>query len=645
MSKKLLLADDSITIQKVIQITFAHEDYELTITDNGDAALAKAQEIMPDLIMTDIYMPGKNGYELTHAIKQDPALRHVPVLLLAGSFEPFDEDKARSCKADAWIEKPFESQSLIDKVAELLSVAQPVPETTAAAADSELFAADGEPAGEDVAFETPMAADEESAGEDVVFETPMAADDEPAGEDVAFETPIAADEESAGEDDAFETPMAADDEPAGEDVAFETPMAADDEPAGEDDAFETPMAADEESAGEDDAFETPMAADDESAGEDVAFETPMAADDEPVGEDDAFETPLAADDEPVGEDDAFETPMAADDELLGENVAFEAQMSASDVPASSEPEEVATPEGSSAEIPFEEEVPAAETVVVAEDRSAFAEEDTVAAPVVEDTFTIAEDFSLSEEEPSTEMFEDFSFSDEESASEIIEDFSFTDEGPTSGVVETLSLSDKAPVSADDFAPLEKASTAEAGFDGFGMDEDEIMPLDDEDILGAEDLEPIMPEQTLASWSRDESAAIDAFAESLEEEPALGREPDFEAPMESGPVEETSAFYDDEPEAEPTHGFERSAEPVTVDEPAPVVEESEPAVVDAALADVGAQVSALSEEAFEKIVEKIVTQVVEKLAGSILERVAWEVVPDLAESLIREEIRKIKDTAA
>jgi CheY-like chemotaxis protein len=560
MSKKLLLADDSITIQKVIQITFAHEDYELTITDNGDAALAKAQEIMPDLIMTDIYMPGKNGYELTHAIKQDPALRHVPVLLLAGSFEPFDEDKARSCKADAWIEKPFESQSLIDKVAELLSVAQPVPETTAAAADSELFAADGEPAGEDVAFETPMAADEELVGEDVAFETPMAAD-----------------EESAGEDDAFETPMAADDEPAGEDVAFETPM--------------------------------------------------------------------AADDEPVGEDDAFETPMAADDELLGENVAFEAQMSASDVPASSEPEEVATPEGSSAEIPFEEEVPAAETVVVAEDRSAFAEEDTVAAPVVEDTFTIAEDFSLSEEEPSTEMFEDFSFSDEESASEIIEDFSFTDEGPTSGVVETLSLSDKAPVSADDFAPLEKASTAEAGFDGFGMDEDEIMPLDDEDILGAEDLEPIMPEQTLASWSRDESAAIDAFAESLEEEPALGREPDFEAPMESGPVEETSAFYDDEPEAEPTHGFEGSAEPVTVDEPAPVVEESEPAVVDAALADVGAQVSALSEEAFEKIVEKIVTQVVEKLAGSILERVAWEVVPDLAESLIREEIRKIKDTAA
>src|SRR5210317_281174 len=137
MSKKLLLADDSITIQKVIQITFAHEDYDLTITDNGDAALAKAQELKPDLIMSDVYMPGKNGYELTSAIKQDPDLQHIPVLLLAGSFEPFDEDKARSCKADAWIEKPFESQNLIDKVAELLSAAPQADEAPAPATEAE----------------------------------------------------------------------------------------------------------------------------------------------------------------------------------------------------------------------------------------------------------------------------------------------------------------------------------------------------------------------------------------------------------------------------------------------------------------------------------------------------------------------------
>jgi CheY-like chemotaxis protein len=135
MSKRLLLADDSITIQKVVQITFAHEDYELTITDNGDAALAKARELLPDLVLADVYMPGKNGYELCAAIKQEATLRQVPVLLLAGSFEPFDEGKARAAGADAWIEKPFESQALIDKVSALLSavpsVAASVPPAVA----------------------------------------------------------------------------------------------------------------------------------------------------------------------------------------------------------------------------------------------------------------------------------------------------------------------------------------------------------------------------------------------------------------------------------------------------------------------------------------------------------------------------------
>jgi len=160
MTKKLLLADDSITIQKVIQITFAHEDYQLTITDNGDTALVRAEEQVPDLVMADVYMPGKNGYELCAAIKQSPALRQVPVLLLAGSFEPFDEGKARAAGADAWIEKPFESQALIDKVAELLS-AVPVTGATAAVLAP---AAAPEPATKavepfaDIFFEEPAAA-------------------------------------------------------------------------------------------------------------------------------------------------------------------------------------------------------------------------------------------------------------------------------------------------------------------------------------------------------------------------------------------------------------------------------------------------------------------------------------------------------
>ena len=123
MSKKLLLADDSITIQKVIGITFAHEDYQLSVVDNGDAALQKARETHPDLILADVLMPGMNGYDLCAAVKQDPLLKAVPVLLLAGTFEPFDEAKAKEVAADSWIAKPFSSQALIDQVQTLLQQA------------------------------------------------------------------------------------------------------------------------------------------------------------------------------------------------------------------------------------------------------------------------------------------------------------------------------------------------------------------------------------------------------------------------------------------------------------------------------------------------------------------------------------------
>lgn len=138
MSKKLLLADDSITIQKVIGITFANEDYELSVVDNGDTALEKARSMIPDLILADVFMPGRNGYELCAAVRQEPALRGIPVLLLTGTFEPFDENKARAVGADSWIAKPFESQALIDRVEELLAR---IPEPAPAAVETPVSAA------------------------------------------------------------------------------------------------------------------------------------------------------------------------------------------------------------------------------------------------------------------------------------------------------------------------------------------------------------------------------------------------------------------------------------------------------------------------------------------------------------------------
>src|SRR5512134_998731 len=127
MGKTLLLADDSVTIQKVVGISFANEDVTLVTVDNGDDAIARARALRPDVVLADVVMPGKNGYEVCEAIKGDPALRHIPVLLLTGTFEAFDEERARRVGADGHITKPFEAQALVDTVNGLLARAVTAP--------------------------------------------------------------------------------------------------------------------------------------------------------------------------------------------------------------------------------------------------------------------------------------------------------------------------------------------------------------------------------------------------------------------------------------------------------------------------------------------------------------------------------------
>jgi CheY-like chemotaxis protein len=124
MPKTILLADDSVTIQKVVGISFANEDVVLLTVDNGDDAVAQARARRPDLVLADIAMPGLDGYAVCEAVKSDPALRHVPVLLLSGTFETFDEARARQVGADGHVTKPFEAQALVDRVNDLLARAE-----------------------------------------------------------------------------------------------------------------------------------------------------------------------------------------------------------------------------------------------------------------------------------------------------------------------------------------------------------------------------------------------------------------------------------------------------------------------------------------------------------------------------------------
>ncbi len=119
MSRKILLADDSLTIQKVVELTFMEGDYEVTAASNGDEALARLNDMEPDVVIADVHMPGADGFEICRASKsQYPG---IPVLLLVGTFEPFEESAANDAGADAHLKKPFDSQELMKLVESLIS--------------------------------------------------------------------------------------------------------------------------------------------------------------------------------------------------------------------------------------------------------------------------------------------------------------------------------------------------------------------------------------------------------------------------------------------------------------------------------------------------------------------------------------------
>jgi CheY-like chemotaxis protein len=134
----ILLADDSATIQRLVTQTFADSNVEIVSVSNGDAAIRKFEEIRPNLVLSDIYMPGKNGYEVCAYIKNHSQLAATPVVLLAGAFDAFDEGTAQQAGAAAHITKPFEPQALVDLVMGLLpkdvgNAVMPAPPKKAAA--------------------------------------------------------------------------------------------------------------------------------------------------------------------------------------------------------------------------------------------------------------------------------------------------------------------------------------------------------------------------------------------------------------------------------------------------------------------------------------------------------------------------------
>ena len=127
MAYNLLLADDSVTIQRVIELTFADEDVKVAVVGDGKQAIERIVGDRPDIVLADIGMPERDGYEVAAFVKSDPRFASIPVILLTGAFEPLDEDRARKVGCDGVLVKPFEPQVVINRVKELLAGRRPVP--------------------------------------------------------------------------------------------------------------------------------------------------------------------------------------------------------------------------------------------------------------------------------------------------------------------------------------------------------------------------------------------------------------------------------------------------------------------------------------------------------------------------------------
>lgn len=122
MSHTLLLADDSVTVQRVIELTFADEGFKVVSFGDGDEVVGYLEAgNTPDVILADTTMPARDGYDVAAWVKGRDTLSAVPVVLMTGAFEPIDDKRAEACQADAILVKPFEPQQVVSLVKRMLA--------------------------------------------------------------------------------------------------------------------------------------------------------------------------------------------------------------------------------------------------------------------------------------------------------------------------------------------------------------------------------------------------------------------------------------------------------------------------------------------------------------------------------------------
>lgn len=157
---RILLADDSPHAQRMGERILLEEGFEVVSLTDGETVLKRLEDVDPDVILADVFLPHRNGYEILRHVKSHPRHRHVRVVLTAGLLEPFDEEEAKRAGADAILKKPFEASVVIDTIrplahdaglarglfVEVTSTAQPAPQAPALAPPPDPAVADPPPA-------------------------------------------------------------------------------------------------------------------------------------------------------------------------------------------------------------------------------------------------------------------------------------------------------------------------------------------------------------------------------------------------------------------------------------------------------------------------------------------------------------------
>ncbi len=120
MARRILIVDDEPNIVDSLEFLMRGSDYEVRVARNGDEALRRAESFRPDLVLLDVMMPQRSGFEVCQKIRENPALRDVKIIMLTAKGSNAERDRGLNFGANAYVTKPFSTNELMNTVRALL---------------------------------------------------------------------------------------------------------------------------------------------------------------------------------------------------------------------------------------------------------------------------------------------------------------------------------------------------------------------------------------------------------------------------------------------------------------------------------------------------------------------------------------------